>query len=665
MKTIIIAEAGVNHNGSMDLAIKMIYEAKNVGADYIKFQTAIPELVMSKHAPKANYQLETTSKNESQLEMAKAIHLPLEAYASLKEICDQVGIRFVSTPFDLVSIDYLNQLGMDFFKIPSGEITNYPYLKKIAHIGKPVILSTGMSTMYEIKQALEILTSEKLTLNDITILHCNTEYPTPMEDVNLRAMLTIGQELGVKVGYSDHTQGIEVPIAAVTLGATVIEKHFTLDRNMEGPDHKASLKPDELKAMIKAIRNIEKALGNGEKTASSSEVKNINITRKSIVASKFIVKGDTLTEKNLTVKRPGNGISPMYWDKIIGEVADRDYNEDDLIESYVNFAPLISIIIPIYNVKSEYLIACIESVLNQTYSNMEILLIDDKSTDPTILPILQQYKKKDNRIVLIEKTINEGVSLTRQYGINIAKGEYLFFIDCDDYITHDCIESLLNEAIRSKADIVIGDNWLSYKTYKIYQKHEYDINDPDGYLKALLTGQCGGTIWNKLIKTEKIRQLDLPNIHLRCNDTLINFYITNKNFKIKCLGKPLYNWVQQENSVTQTKSKPTIEHGVFIVKWVNNFVSNNFNSINLKNELAYYNLSVWALLLAQGIKRPYSCDAKDLRNNIYKIYWKNKWAKQQLSIKNRLIIQFNKYVFLSIFYKIYSKIIKPFFKKNW
>jgi len=330
MKTIIIAEAGVNHNGNLELAKEMIYKAKDVGADYVKFQTAIPELVISKNAPKADYQLVTTSKAESQLEMAKAIHLPLDAYALLKKICDQTGIRFLSTPFDLVSIGCLATLDMDFFKIPSGEITNLPYLIAVAKTGKPVILSTGMSVLEEIKKTVEIL--KQNGSGEITVLHCNTEYPTPYEDVNLMAMLTIQRKLRLKTGYSDHTQGIEVPIAAVALGATVIEKHFTLDRNMEGPDHKASLEPAEFATMVKAIRNVEKALGSFEKTVSASESKNKDIARKSIVAAKSITKGEILTEANLAVKRPGNGISPMEWYNVIGKTALRDFKEDEQIE---------------------------------------------------------------------------------------------------------------------------------------------------------------------------------------------------------------------------------------------------------------------------------------------------------------------------------------------
>ncbi len=330
--TIIIAEAGVNHNGSFELAKQMIIQARNAGADYIKFQTAVPELVISTFAPKAEYQKETTGAEESQLEMCRAIHLPLSDYAILKNICDQERIGFVSTPFDLVSIDTLEPLDMDFYKIPSGEITNLPYLRKIAHLGRNVILSTGMCTIQEIRDALNILIDGGLSLDQITLLHCNTQYPTPMVDVNLRAMDTLKREFGVKVGYSDHTQGIEVPIAAVAMGATVIEKHFTLDRNMKGPDHIASLDIPQLTSMVKAIRNIETALGSAEKHPSHSETPNKDIARKSIVAARDIKAGEVLTENNITVKRPGNGISPMQWDHVIGTQAKRAFTYDELIE---------------------------------------------------------------------------------------------------------------------------------------------------------------------------------------------------------------------------------------------------------------------------------------------------------------------------------------------
>lgn len=331
-KVIIIAEAGVNHNGKYDLAVKMIHEAKRAGADYVKFQTAVPELVISTIAPKAEYQKETTGNDESQLDMCRAIHLPLGDYAKLKKICDNVGIGFMSTPFDLVSIDTLEPLDMDYYKIPSGEITNLPYLRKIASKGRKVIMSTGMSEMNEIADALKVLEDGGLKRTDITLLHCNTEYPTPFGDVNLMAMKTIGDTFGVSVGYSDHTRGIEVPIAAVAMGAKVIEKHFTLDCNMEGPDHKASLEPDQLKAMVDAIRNVEMAIGSAEKHATASETPNKVVARKSIVAACDIAEGDILTEKNITVKRPGNGISPMLWDSVIGTKAKRAFRYDELIE---------------------------------------------------------------------------------------------------------------------------------------------------------------------------------------------------------------------------------------------------------------------------------------------------------------------------------------------
>ena len=331
-KTIIIAEAGVNHNGNYEMALKMIDEAKAAGADYVKFQTAKPELVISTFAPKAEYQKETTGNGESQLEMCKAIHLPLTDYKPLKEYCDKVGIGFMSTPFDLVSIDVLEPLDMDYYKIPSGEITNLPYLRAIAAKGRKVIISTGMSELPEIEEALQVLENGGLKRSDIIVLHCNTEYPTPMRDVNLRAMLDIRDRLGVAVGYSDHTNGIEVPIAAVALGAEVIEKHFTLDKTLPGPDHKASLEPQELKAMVDAIRNIESALGDGKKKVTDSERPNIIVARKSIVAARAIKAGEVYTEENVTVKRPGNGISPMKWDDLLGKTAPRDFEYDELIE---------------------------------------------------------------------------------------------------------------------------------------------------------------------------------------------------------------------------------------------------------------------------------------------------------------------------------------------
>lgn len=329
---IIIAEAGVNHNASMEMARRMVREAARAGADYVKFQTAVPELVISSIAPKAEYQKETTGEGESQLDMCRAIHLPLSAYAELAELCHEEGIGFMSTPFDLVSIDTLAPLGMDYWKIPSGEITNLPYLRKIASKGGKVILSTGMSTLDEVETAVSVLEKGGIPRHDVILLHCTTQYPTPMEDVNLRAMDTLATLGCGGIGYSDHTLGIEVPIAAAARGAAVIEKHFTLDKNLPGPDHRASLEPAELKAMVDAVRNIEVALGTGVKTAAPSEVANINVARKSIVAARDIKCGETFTEENITVKRPGGGINPMLWDDVIGKRASRDFAYDTLIE---------------------------------------------------------------------------------------------------------------------------------------------------------------------------------------------------------------------------------------------------------------------------------------------------------------------------------------------
>ena len=331
-KVIIIAEAGVNHNGDYETAKQLALKAKEAGADYVKFQTGIPENVISRNANMAEYQKANIGYSESQLDMVRKIMLDRNAFAPLKQYCDAIGIKFISTPFDLVSIDILQPLKMDFWKIPSGEITNYPYLKKIAQLREPVIMSTGMSEMNEIEEAIAVLCSNGLTKDQITLLHCNTEYPTPMQDVNLRAMEQMHERFGVNVGYSDHTNGIEVPIAAVAMGAEVLEKHFTLDKTLPGPDHKASLNPNELKAMVEAIRNIEQAIGNGEKHVSNSEQRNIAIARKSIIAAKDIKQGEYLTEENLTTKRPGNGVSPMRWNEVIGTKAIRDFAEDELIE---------------------------------------------------------------------------------------------------------------------------------------------------------------------------------------------------------------------------------------------------------------------------------------------------------------------------------------------
>jgi len=331
-KVFIIAEAGVNHNGNIEIAKNMVDVAKKAGADAVKFQTFIAENLASKYAIKAEYQTITTNSNESQLQMLKKLELKINEYKELAEYCDKKKILFLSTPFDMDSITFLENLEMKIFKIPSGEITNLPYLEKIGLLNKRIILSTGMADLGEIEDALDVLTEAGTKKENITVLHCNTEYPTPYEDVNLNAMITIKEAFKINVGYSDHTLGIEVPIAAVALGATVIEKHFTLDKNMPGPDNKASLTPDELYKMIKAIRNIEKALGQGIKKASHSEMKNKPIARKSIVARKKIKKGDFFTLANMTVKRPGTGINPMEWDKILGMVAKKDFNEDELIE---------------------------------------------------------------------------------------------------------------------------------------------------------------------------------------------------------------------------------------------------------------------------------------------------------------------------------------------
>lgn len=341
MSIIIIAEAGVNHNGSLDMARRMVLAAKEAGADYVKFQTAVPELVISEIAPQAEYQKENTGRVESQLDMCRRIHLPLEAYAELKDLCEKTGIGFMSTPFDPVSVDALASLGQDWFKIPSGEITNLPYLRQVASKGIPVILSTGMSTLKEVEDAVLILTGEhpdypsesRLTRDDIIVLHCTTQYPAPLGEVNLKAMQTMGERLGVRTGFSDHTPGTEVAVAAAALGAQVIEKHFTLSRQLEGPDHKASLETLELADMIRQIRNVEAALGDGEKRVAPSERPNIEVARKSIVAARDIKKGEILTEENLAVKRPGNGLSPMKWDKILGCPADRDYLRDTLIDT--------------------------------------------------------------------------------------------------------------------------------------------------------------------------------------------------------------------------------------------------------------------------------------------------------------------------------------------
>lgn len=331
-KVLIIAEAGVNHNGRLDLAKQLIDKAVDAGVDIVKFQTFRSEKLVSRAACLAEYQQRNIGKKgEGQLAMLKKLELSQKEHKVLISYCNEKNISFFSTAFDMESIEYLHSLDIGLWKIPSGEVTNYPYLRKIAQYHEPVILSTGMCELSDIEAAVNVLLDFGVQRDQITILHCNTEYPTPFADVNLKAMLEIGEKFGVQIGYSDHTKGIEVPIAAVALGATVIEKHFTLDRNMEGPDHMASLEPDELKAMVNAIRNIEQALGTGHKIISESERKNLDIARKSIVAACPIKKGETLTEDNLTVKRPGNGISPMRWKDVVGTQAVKDFEEEEII----------------------------------------------------------------------------------------------------------------------------------------------------------------------------------------------------------------------------------------------------------------------------------------------------------------------------------------------
>ena len=331
MSVFIIAEAGVNHNGSIDLAKKLIDVASLAGADAVKFQTFKAKNLATKNLEKANYQKNTTSQKETQFKMLEKLELNFDMHLELINHCKNKNIIFLSSPFDHESIQMLIDLDLEIIKIPSGEITNLPYLRKIGKLNKKIILSTGMSNMNEVKNALEILINSGTNRNNITVLHANTEYPTPIEDVNLNAMVKIGKELDITFGYSDHTLGIEVDIAAVAMGASCIEKHFTLDCKMEGPDHKASLEPHQLKEMIKAIRNIELAFGDGIKRPSKSELQNIEIVRKSIVAKTKIKKDEVLSENNITVKRPGGGISPMKWDDLLGSKASKDYNEDELI----------------------------------------------------------------------------------------------------------------------------------------------------------------------------------------------------------------------------------------------------------------------------------------------------------------------------------------------
>ena len=330
--TLIIAEAGVNHNGNLETAKRLIEIAAKAGADLVKFQTFSADRLVTISASKADYQLKTTSPNESQYKMIRKLELSREMHEELISHCKKCGVGFFSTGFDPQSVDLLAELGLDRFKVPSGEITNLPYLRHIGRYGKSVIMSTGMARLGEIEAALEVLGEAGTSRDQVTVLHCNTEYPTPMANVNLKAMLAIRDAFGVHVGYSDHTLGIEVPIAAVALGACVIEKHFTLDRGMEGPDHQASLEPGELTAMVSAIRNIEVALGDGRKAPSAEELKNKKIARKSIVAATRIERGQVFAEENLTVKRPGHGIDPMAWDSLLGREAKRRFEPGDLIE---------------------------------------------------------------------------------------------------------------------------------------------------------------------------------------------------------------------------------------------------------------------------------------------------------------------------------------------
>lgn len=330
MRTLIIAEAGVNHNGNLELAKKLALTAKNCGADIVKFQTAKLEALVSKHAQMADYQKKNIGSEMSQRDMLKKLLLTYDEFTELAAYCREIDMCFLSTPFDMDSVDFLEEIGCSMWKVPSGEITNLPYLEKIGKTHKKVVLSTGMSTLDEVKEAINVL--EVNGAGAITVLHCTTQYPAPFEEVNLNAMLTLRSKLGKAVGYSDHTAGIEIPIAAVALGAEVIEKHFTLDRHMEGPDHKASLEPHELQAMVQSIRNVEKAMGTGEKTPTGSEIANKAVARKSITAACDIKKGEVLTEENLTTKRPGSGISPMNWYKVLGTKAVRDFQEDELIE---------------------------------------------------------------------------------------------------------------------------------------------------------------------------------------------------------------------------------------------------------------------------------------------------------------------------------------------
>ena len=331
-KVIIIAEAGVNHNGSVETACRLADVAKDAGVDFVKFQMGIPGLLVSKFAAQAEYQKRNTGIEESQLNMIKKISFSFEKHKQVKEYCDSIGINYLCTPFVIPAIDMLVAFDMPFWKLPSGAITDYPYLVHIAKTGKPVVLSTGMSTIDEVNEALRVLINNGLTKDKLSLLHCTTEYPANKSEVNLKCIGTLKEIFDVEVGYSDHTQGIEIPVAAVAMGATIIEKHFTLSRDMPGPDHKASLEPNELKMMVEQIRNIEGAIGDGVKRVTEIEKKNKLVARKSIIAKTNIKKGEVLTENNVTAKRPGNGISPMRWNEVIGTCAIRDFEEDELIE---------------------------------------------------------------------------------------------------------------------------------------------------------------------------------------------------------------------------------------------------------------------------------------------------------------------------------------------
>ena len=331
-QTLIIAEAGVNHNGDMDMAKRMIEVAAEAGADYVKFQTFLASELVTGDAPTADYQFRNTEGQRDQRSMLAKLEIARDSYDGLIAHSNAHGIKFFSTPFEEQSLRFLVEIGMELIKVPSGEITNFPYLKHVATSGKPIIMSTGMATLGEIEAALQLLYNHGMDSEDITVLHCTTEYPAPFEEVNLRAMQTISQAFGVRVGYSDHTNGLEIPVAAVAMGARVIEKHFTLDRTLPGPDHKASMEPNELKEMVQSIRNVEKAIGDGVKRPTRSEIGNIKVARKSIVASRFINKGEIFSEKNLTTKRPGNGICASRISELIGRASPSDFDKDQLIE---------------------------------------------------------------------------------------------------------------------------------------------------------------------------------------------------------------------------------------------------------------------------------------------------------------------------------------------